>query len=813
MLESRDHLEVNRNESKEDERSTGFDKIDEFSRPGLNKFDIGSRIEARYRGKSRYYPGEIARIRLNGTYDINYDDGEKELSVHQDLIRPVAQPSVRFADEVGNNISLSSDKEAFNVGDEVEAKFRGKGTRWYKGKITRVRPNGTYDVQYDDGDRETGLSLDNIRKVSKDAGNSIIVSGLDTDMALSIGVRVEARYRGGPRYYSGVISRVRLNGSFDVDYDDGEKETGVSRDLIRLLDENLINNDVNSVTSSGSSSFTSTNDQICMSFKQGDLIQAKFRGKGSRWYKGKISRVRLNGTFDVDYDDGDRDLGLQAESIRRAECKQENHQMSLIVGTKVEARYRKRSTYELGQIAKDNKDGTYNIAYENGRTEKSVALELIRIKVMEVPDKKEKKLTDDAQNSDATELSSQNETPTLKEGDQVEAKFRGKGKRWYKGIIALARKNGTFDINYNDGDHDTGLSATCIRKIDGQTENDKPNNAKDESIVLEVGTKVEARYKGKEKFYPGKITRSRLNGTFDILYDDGDKDLGISRDLIRPYSERSDMNTNSMLNEIDNANEEEAGKSYELKVGSKVGARYRGKSTYYPGSVSRIRLNGTYDISYNEGEKEVGVSRDLIRLLKSPNDNISNLFETNEKTSSIVSADSSTLNQGDIVEAKFRGKGSRWHKGKISRVRLNGTYDIQYDDGDRDTGLPNESIRLVPSNESKSFETACSSLTFTKPSDKIALSTQTVIEPSHKKKNEEHLYNRGKGNRWNKGVVSNVRVVYLYEISYDDGDRDVNITSNTIREIGKQPDICAKHIKVGTPVEVLSWQDRFAGMS
>lgn len=38
----------------------------------------GTAVEARYRGGSRYYPGKISRDNRNGTYDIDYDDGEKE---------------------------------------------------------------------------------------------------------------------------------------------------------------------------------------------------------------------------------------------------------------------------------------------------------------------------------------------------------------------------------------------------------------------------------------------------------------------------------------------------------------------------------------------------------------------------------------------------------------------------------------------------------------------------------------------------------------------------------------------------------------
>jgi len=48
-------------------------------------------------------------------------------------------------------------------------------------------------------------------------------------------------------------------------------------------------------------------------------------------------------------------------------------------------------------------------------------------------------------------------------------------------------------------------------------------------------------------------------------------------------------------------------------AGGKVEADYRGQGTYYPGTVARDRGDGTYDIDYDDGEKETGVARDLIK--------------------------------------------------------------------------------------------------------------------------------------------------------------------------------------------------------
>ena len=42
---------------------------------------------------------------------------------------------------------------------KVEGNYRGRG-KWYKGKITRDRGDGTYEISYDDGESETRLKKD-----------------------------------------------------------------------------------------------------------------------------------------------------------------------------------------------------------------------------------------------------------------------------------------------------------------------------------------------------------------------------------------------------------------------------------------------------------------------------------------------------------------------------------------------------------------------------------------------------------------------------------------------------------------------------
>ena len=53
----------------------------------MGAFREGDRIEARFRGREKYYPGGILTDRGDGTYDVRYDDGTTETHVREDLIR------------------------------------------------------------------------------------------------------------------------------------------------------------------------------------------------------------------------------------------------------------------------------------------------------------------------------------------------------------------------------------------------------------------------------------------------------------------------------------------------------------------------------------------------------------------------------------------------------------------------------------------------------------------------------------------------------------------------------------------------------
>ncbi|CAM9823557.1 unnamed protein product, partial [Choristocarpus tenellus] len=281
----------------------------------------GDKVEARYRGRGKYYRGKISRVNSDDTFDINYDDGEKDIGLSQEHIRPLeSQGSVRSPGRNGK----------MREGDKVEARYRGRG-KYYRGKIARVNSDGTFDINYDDGEKDRGLAEEHIKPLEAAGGG---VSDRRRGGALLEGDKVEVNCRGKGKYYKGRIARVNLDGTFNIDYDDGEKERGVSEDMIKVLNGDS-GNDLG-----GSGRDSERDGKGGEQLLEGDKVEARYRGRG-KYYRGKIARVNSDGTFDIDYDDGEKERGLSHEHIKPSKKGTNRHSdytmpSTIVEGDKVE---------------------------------------------------------------------------------------------------------------------------------------------------------------------------------------------------------------------------------------------------------------------------------------------------------------------------------------------------------------------------------------------------------------------------------------------------------------------------------------------
>ena len=83
--------------------------------------------------------------------------------------------------------------------------------------------------------------------------------------------------------------------------------------------------------------------------------------------------------------------------------------------------------------------------------------------------------------------------------------------RYYPGKISRDRGEDTYDIDYDDGERETRVAKRLIKKKGGSRSPSPKRGRK-----LREGAKVQCRYRGRSKFYPGRIERDRGDGTYDI---------------------------------------------------------------------------------------------------------------------------------------------------------------------------------------------------------------------------------------------------------------------------------------------------------
>jgi dUTPase len=98
------------------------------------KLSEGDHVDANYKGKGKYYPGKVKRDRGDGTFDIDYDDGEFELRVPRNMIRlkdndkvPSKKVSYEVGDRIGQLIILPYPKINLIEVDELTNTQRGAG--------------------------------------------------------------------------------------------------------------------------------------------------------------------------------------------------------------------------------------------------------------------------------------------------------------------------------------------------------------------------------------------------------------------------------------------------------------------------------------------------------------------------------------------------------------------------------------------------------------------------------------------------------------------------------------------------------------
>ena len=103
---------------------------------------------------------------------------------------------------------------------------------------------------------------------------------------------------------------------------------------------------------------------------------------------------------------------------------------------------------------------------------------------------------------------------------------------------------------FDDGERKSKVDAKLIKSLETKTkktkkktkrghgsdsDDDEDNDSDDDKddTSISKGDRVEAKLKGWTKYYKGKITRENRDGTYDILFDDGERKSKVDAKLIK----------------------------------------------------------------------------------------------------------------------------------------------------------------------------------------------------------------------------------------------------------------------------------------
>ena len=176
----------------------------------------------------------------------------------------------------------------------MEAKVAG-WTRYYKGEITRVNSDGTYDIRFDDGERKRGVRDDQIKGDDRDDRDDRSSSSSSSSRSRREGDRVEAKVAGWTRYYKGEI--VNSDGTYDIRFDDGERKRGVRDDQIK---GNMDGHDHHPPGKAIAKAIV---------WKPRSLA-------GRATIKARSHVSTGDGTYDIRFDDGERKRGVRDDQIK-----------------------------------------------------------------------------------------------------------------------------------------------------------------------------------------------------------------------------------------------------------------------------------------------------------------------------------------------------------------------------------------------------------------------------------------------------------------------------------------------------------------
>ncbi len=97
-------------------------------------------------------------------------------------------------------------------------------------------------------------------------------------------------------------------------------------------------------------------------------------------------------------------------------------------------------------------------------------------------------------------------------------------------VVCFCSKDVLLDLQELGHDYG-GTGGRCQWRMEGTKQ--------EENSLLTTGTRVKARYRGGKEWFAGTVAAANRDGTYHVLYQDGDQEENVLRDLIQPVAEEA----------------------------------------------------------------------------------------------------------------------------------------------------------------------------------------------------------------------------------------------------------------------------------
>jgi hypothetical protein len=211
--------------------------------------------------------------------------------------------------------------------------------------------------------------------------------------------------------------------------------------------------------------------------------------------------------------------------------------MLLRKGSSITSCYRGGISEFAGTVQRVHVNGTYDVHYDDGEGELRCAAKHLQLLDTAVGTTS----GDGADNSTLSDAAAAAGAVVYSQGSKV--CVQGRFNSWPGTVLrSSSSRAGAYDIEYNDGVIEPCVPAHLISAaaVTSATSALVSSSSSINNSVLCSGDRVEARYKGRERCYPGTITAVNAGSdsaadavTYDIEYDDDEHESSVAAHLVK----------------------------------------------------------------------------------------------------------------------------------------------------------------------------------------------------------------------------------------------------------------------------------------